>query len=320
MRGEQLNYSIGVRQEKIIKEAIKRFDRHRIKLNECFFCGSVNAILLTKYDRVGVPCSVVSCTQCQFVFQVDRIAPQVLRSCYQSSSLEIRGKSVDKRSLLHLFEKRVKLFATKRCDNILDHMALTKSDLIFEIGCGDGANLFPFHLKGFDVFGIDIDKKNIEIARENGLNVVFGDYDDIEGMDIRPKVIILSHFAGHVNDIVSFLKKIKEMLSRTKGAILYLESPGYRCKQWLSSRSGILPYFDFEPLYYFDKKTLCRLMSAQGLYPIYCDEFVTGLFGLEKQSTEPEEVISSADYFMTIEREYQMSLKGLVNWCLRRAI
>lgn len=312
MRGEQLNYSIGDRRKDIIKEAIKRFDRHRIRLSECFLCGCEDAILLTKYDRVGIPCSVVSCTQCQFVFQVDRIAPQVLRSCYQSSSLEIRGKSVDKRSLMRLFEQRVKLFATKRCNNILDSIALTKSDLIVEIGCGDGANLFPFHQRGFEVFGIDIDKKNVEIARENGLNVVFGDYDDIDGMDIRPKVIMLSHFAGHVNDIVSFLKKIKEMLSRTKGAILYLESPGYRCKQWLSSRSGILPYFD--------KKTLCRLMSSQGLYPIYCDEFVTGLFGLEKKSIQLDEEVSSADYFMTIERQYQMSLKGLMNWCLRRAI
>ena len=38
---------------------------------------------------------------------------------------------------------------------------------VFDFGCGEGGALNFFHKQGFQVFGVDIAEKDLEVARRN---------------------------------------------------------------------------------------------------------------------------------------------------------
>lgn len=54
----------------------------------------------------------------------------------------------------------------KYIDYIQDYIEIKDNDSIFEIGCGSGAFLYPFYMKGHDVGGIDYSKTLITAARK----------------------------------------------------------------------------------------------------------------------------------------------------------
>jgi 2-polyprenyl-3-methyl-5-hydroxy-6-metoxy-1,4-benzoquinol methylase len=85
-------------------------------------------------------------------------------------------------------------------------------DNVLDIGCGNGFLAFDVAGKAKKVVGIDIEKKNIIVARKrykkNNLNFIVGDatiIDFPEEMD----VIILSNVLEHIKNRIDFLKKVK---------------------------------------------------------------------------------------------------------------
>lgn len=90
---------------------------------------------------------------------------------------------------------------------------LAESDVVFDIGCGNGFLAFNMAQKVKEVVAIDISKKNIEDARKvnNKDNIVYilGDAINYEP-NRKFDAIALSNVLEHIEDRVKFLKNIRK--------------------------------------------------------------------------------------------------------------
>lgn len=103
-----------------------------------------------------------------------------------------------------------------------------KNGKVLDIGCGVGDILLLLKKIGFKVFGLEIDKKAVAIAREKGLDVKFGtfeaagEYDDNYFDSIR-----LYHVIEHLNDPAECLRIARRKLKI--GGELIMTTPNSRC-------------------------------------------------------------------------------------------
>ncbi len=95
---------------------------------------------------------------------------------------------------------------------------------LLEIGCGTGRYLGFMKKMGWDVTGIEMDKKACEIARQNFLiNII---ETDIESMEFKPDsfdAIVASHVIEHLYSPVKVIKECYNALS--PGGIILIATP-----------------------------------------------------------------------------------------------
>ncbi len=91
---------------------------------------------------------------------------------------------------------------------------VSESDIVLDIGCGNGALTYDVARKAKYVYGIDINAKNIEYARQkynaDNITYIIGDateYKFNEDFD----VIILSNVLEHIEKRNEFLLKIRDL-------------------------------------------------------------------------------------------------------------
>lgn len=103
------------------------------------------------------------------------------------------------------------------------HFPLRRGSLL-DVGCGDGIFLKAAQDMGFEVYGIDFDRKSVETASNRfGLNNVYSmsldEFKDYaRGKDLRFDVITFFEVLEHQDDPKRFLKNIKQLL-RTGGYV-----------------------------------------------------------------------------------------------------
>jgi len=91
---------------------------------------------------------------------------------------------------------------------------VNSEDKVLDIGCGNGALTFEVAKKAKKVVGIDLDKKNIKIAKKKywapNIEYLVGDATkDLPNQKFD--VIILSNVLEHIKNRVEFLQKIKNL-------------------------------------------------------------------------------------------------------------
>lgn len=129
--------------------------------------------------------------------------------------------------VLKIFKKRIQIpFALEQL------VALPKGRLL-DVGCGSGKTLLLARQLGWEVTGLEIDPKAVEHAKKQGLNVILGDYDKLEGIDQLYECVICSHVLEHVYDPKKLMFLLKEKVS--KAGMLILSLP--------NSRSYVLKFF-----------------------------------------------------------------------------
>jgi 2-polyprenyl-3-methyl-5-hydroxy-6-metoxy-1,4-benzoquinol methylase len=112
---------------------------------------------------------------------------------------------------------------------------LTKKQKIIDLGCGTGSMItIPLISKGYDIIGIDLDKKSIEfgknILRENNLDPDRLLCTDFLSTSIEPDIIILSEVLEHLSS--SMLNEILTMAFKKlkpNGSLLITVPNGYGC-------------------------------------------------------------------------------------------
>jgi SAM-dependent methyltransferase len=138
---------------------------------------------------------------------------------------------------------------------------INKKDVVIDLGCGTGLMItIPLIEEGYNVYGVDLDKKSIdygkEILKKKDLNQERLICEDIRNVSVRPHVIILSEVLEHIssNQIDDFLRYVYDVLL-PGGTLLVTVPNGYGFfefdaalyrKKWLRK---ILLYLDFEYRY-----------------------------------------------------------------------
>ena len=92
---------------------------------------------------------------------------------------------------------------------------VNKSDKVLDIGCGNGALTFDLAQKSKVVVGIDLDEKNIEVARNKyrSENIQYRVGDATKDLYdvLRFDVIVLSNVLEHLENRAELLYKIKKL-------------------------------------------------------------------------------------------------------------
>jgi len=89
---------------------------------------------------------------------------------------------------------------------------INSTDIVLDVGCGNGFNTYHIAGKAKRVVGIDIDSKNIAYAEKSfssdNIDYLTADIMDYK-FDQKFDVIVLSNLLEHIKDRIKLLKKIR---------------------------------------------------------------------------------------------------------------
>ena len=135
----------------------------------CPICGSKNAYLIAEVDRSGFICDTVICQRCYFVFKDTFISnpEEYYRKNYANKLWGNPEESFNRRTNSDSYSwKRMTYVKSKLGDDF------DKINSVFELGCGDGCNLLPYHSIGKHTSGCDFNEDFLKPWRAQGLNLI----------------------------------------------------------------------------------------------------------------------------------------------------
>jgi SAM-dependent methyltransferase len=276
-----------------------------VDIDNCPYCGYTGFTRISEVDARGLPADIVICDSCRGCFKRKILDARAVNYYYADISYELRGKDLSADGIERLFWERVKRFAVPR-KNFICHFAGFRAgrDLIMELGCNDGANLYPWHRDGFDVLGVELDEKMVRFGRDKGLNILHGDLSGYSSSGKRPKLVILSHVLEHVSDVGRILDGIFNMIY--PDGYLFVEVPGIRSQ----ALRDPLAYFDAEHNYNFDLSSITRLMKQHPFRILYGDEYIR-LLATPSRNTDPEPQRAGNQLFRNMALQFLNGAIGL---------
>lgn len=101
----------------------------------------------------------------------------------------------------------------------LKHLMKQPKGKLLDVGCGSGNSLLSAKQLGWDVTGLEIDPKAVKAARQQGLNVIEGDFRQLKQLEKQFDCIICSHVLEHVHFPLELLEMLTQAL-RPQGVLL----------------------------------------------------------------------------------------------------
>lgn len=210
-------------------------------VEKCPLCEECEFRQEKKLEVEGLPVNLVSCNNCNFVFQTPRMDKAsndwYYNSLYRLNTFRFQNGL---ESSFQRQQKRGNSFVGF-LDSISQYKAVSK---VMEIGCGYGGILQVFRENGKKVVGFDFDTKAIAFGKRfHGLDL---SHESPFAITSKQDLLILSHVLEHVEEPKDFLNKCQEVLS-LKGVLL-LEVPHYSIDNLRCVQPGHLSYFTLRTL------------------------------------------------------------------------
>jgi len=139
-----------------------------------------------------------------------------------------------------------------------DYCTITPQTSILEIGCGEGGNLKPFMDLGCHCVGIDLNKGQIDNAKEyfsthpnaSNLELIFEDIYNLQREGFTFDIIMLRDVIEHIHNQEKFMAFVKRFLN-PNGIIFFAFPPWYMPfgghQQICRSKISRLPYLHLFP-------------------------------------------------------------------------
>lgn len=138
---------------------------------------------------------------------------------------------------------------------------------LLDVGCGNGERLVRARSAGWDVVGVDLDAKSVEVARNQGLDVRQGDIGVLDSEQDRFDAITLSHIIEHVHEPLAVLRQCYALLK--PGGWLWLETPNLDAlghQRYRENWRGLEPP---RHLVLFNRSSLLRTLEQAGFHKIH---------------------------------------------------
>lgn len=249
----------------------------------CICCSSKK--IIHAFDSSFFKLPVLKCKDCELHFVWDKNSTLDLEKYYNETYWDVfrniknqkyKNERIDDAYLI----KKLPKFIQKFIDLIGVRKSLSRSQLLylfplvnkkkslFELGSGEGFILEFFEKKGFDVFGIEPSKTNLQIINKKLYHgkCITGSAKDIKSITQKFDVIILSHVFEHLEDCRQVLIQLKEILY--PGGIIFIDVPN--CSNPMTLHESI---FTQPHIFHFSKKSLEMLSLSIGLSVIQSDFF-----------------------------------------------
>lgn len=235
-----------------------------IQIKECPVCRSKNfdaVFEVTDYVASGDSFSIVECGSCHVRLTRPVPGEKEIRSYYDSDDYISHSETT--RGFIN------KLYAVVRRVMIIRKRKLTQSlgpggsGRLLEIGCGAGAFLNEMHRSGWDVSGIEPDRRVRDTVIERyGLAVI-----SPEEWFTQPQssygVIALWHVLEHLHNLDDYLRRIKTSLE--DDGVLIVAVPNYYSYDAEYYQSRWAAYDAPRHLYHFTWESMTALLKRNGL-------------------------------------------------------
>jgi len=193
------------------------------------------------------PLPVHICKECGLVQILEPVDPEVLFQNYSFSSSTVKP-------LIQHFSHYAK-WLKEKCD----------PDLVVEFGCNDGILLRPLEELGVKACGVDVSENITEMAREKGLDVLTGYFDEEIAEAIKERlgeadVVTGSNAFAHNDNPEIILKAARHLFKRD----------GYLCLEMMYA-DDLLEMMQWDTLYhehltFYCLTTLSVLLERYGFY------------------------------------------------------
>ena len=203
------------------------------------------------------------------------------------------------RKMLYKTRKyRTSTFIKERYDYCVKRIFKKRKDInVLEYGCGTGMFLSELSKKKIKCQGLEVDPYQIEVAKNNGLNVKNIKLQSLKNntFDLCVMFDVLEHLTKPISEFKILRKKVK------KGGYVICYSPNIYSLAFELMGENQNQVYPFEHLYFFGKKTL-EIFSRKSGFKIVNYE----TFGLDL-----------TDYFLFREfkdkKNYVQKLKDFIN-------
>lgn len=233
--------------------------------NNCIICGVESSFLLNKdgFD-------LYKCPKCNLAFVNPQPNNDFLKDnvySYESGYQSNKAKDLSKVKITSSYKK------------IFNY--LTKNNIkgsILDIGCSNGEFLYHAKKLGFNVEGIELNKRTAEIANSNGIKVHIGTIDTVS-LNNKYDCIFLGDIIEHVSDPKAFLIKSANLLK--PGGLIIISTPNLDCfwskSTFLLYKLFKIPWSSLTPPYHlfqFSFKNLIDLAEKNNIK--YLSSWYTG--------------------------------------------
>ncbi|MBC8071067.1 MAG: methyltransferase domain-containing protein, partial [Deltaproteobacteria bacterium] len=158
----------------------------------CFCCAAPMDLEIAQRDRYGLPVRTVLCQHCGLLRTTPRMTSDATSRFYDQDYRDLYTGPGNAESL---FEGQVARGhgLTRLLASLMPHIAS-----VYEVGCGAGGLLLPFHEAGKRVAGVDLGGEYLEVGRSHGMQLVQGNAQTLlETTGERADLVLLMHVLEH---------------------------------------------------------------------------------------------------------------------------
>lgn len=212
--------------------------------------------------------SVIDCSVCGFRHIDPLPDPEELEELYRNQFYQVEKDGYQKHSDEDL-EWRILEFS-ERFETVERELQTVAAPRVLDVGSGPGDFLMAGHQRGWNCLGIEPSAHAAQFARDRGLDIVEGFFDESMLADLGQfHFVHLSEVLEHVPDPASIIQLAKRCL--TPDGIIAVSVPNdYNPFQHVYCEDTGAPHWWVVPrhhLNYFDFVSLEKLFCSQGMEP-----------------------------------------------------
>jgi len=243
----------------------------------CAVCSSDKfSVLFKNHDRLygtkGV-FNIVKCDECGLVYLNPRPRKEFIHNYYPN---EYEPYNIDAKdfyqklneSLLNSYYKEngslIDWFKGLLCKYIYNPPPKTYKGRILDIGCGSGVYLHTLKKHGWDVYGVEMSSKAVELAREKLKlpNINLGLVEDIKYPEKFFDVVMMNHVIEHLFDPRHSLQEANRILKT--GGLLIITTPNIDSVNFKIFGKYWFPLETPRHLNLFEVSTMSKLLRDAG--------------------------------------------------------
>ena len=224
--------------------------------NSCPVCDSNQIPLLFEKDGFRY----VKCSNCSMVYMNPRLNPAATYAFYNSNVNAIYNETkFDAVSTGTTLDDKINFGNL----DIIDRYRKGKHGKILEIGCAKGYFLQKAKERGYQVYGVELNEKNCQIARRSvGDTVYKNDLFDIHFENEMFDVIYMRDVIEHIPNPKPFLAELNRIAK--SGSLLFVETHNIDGLIHRIVREKHTVIFGFEHPNHWSPKTLDKALKQSG--------------------------------------------------------
>jgi 2-polyprenyl-3-methyl-5-hydroxy-6-metoxy-1,4-benzoquinol methylase len=247
-------------------------ENERIRYHSCPLCQSAEIDPLAIVSCAGHPMwrepleptiSWVQCGQCEHVFTEGYFTDEALNVLFSNTQNEqVVGKDIE-------LQRNI---SAKMVERVVQAIGLPQDRLWLDIGFGNGSLLMTAKEFGFDVFGIDLRKKNVEGIEQFGIPAYHGTLQSAilnVTFKSKPTVISMADVVEHEPFPLDSLRCARELINCP--GMLLISMPNGSAPLWRHwNATNQNPYwYEVEHYHNFTREILYTALQQTGFKPVH---------------------------------------------------